>query len=272
MGTSRFDTSQRSLAVLLVEAGWSVTSVCRVYGITRMTFYRWKADSAAHVPEAAGLSTHAPEVAGLVAALKAGQRTEAQLRSALAALGDRVRGRRPARTRERRAEEDRALSEYMVELGKRYPSLSYRQMHRLLVDEGHPVGPMRVYRLYKEAGLALRRHRSPARRTGRVGKPTPATRPGEVWELAVGRTTGPAGNARTVWRLSDAFTDETLHVAYGWRPLAVSKILGELVDRHGAPQALHTSGEGIDLRSVERRASNLYIKVHHVSGLADPSA
>ena len=44
-------------------------------------------------------------------------------------------------------------------------SYGYRQLHTLLRREGWPVNAKRVYRLYREEGLVLRRKRPKRRRS-----------------------------------------------------------------------------------------------------------
>lgn len=63
-------------------------------------------------------------------------------------------------------------------------AISARQLHVLLRREGWPINHKRVYRLYTEEGLALRRRRPKRHRSAVVRQPAPAaTRPNERWAM-----------------------------------------------------------------------------------------
>src|SRR4051812_423324 len=55
----------------------------------------------------------------------------------------------------RRSDED--LRERLVELAREKPRFGYRRLHVLLRRSGETVNHKRVHRVYREAGLALRR-------------------------------------------------------------------------------------------------------------------
>ena len=59
----------------------------------------------------------------------------------------------------------------------------YRRLHVLLRREGWPVNHKRVYRLYREEGLALRIKRRRKRVSGPRVLPPPAHRPQERWSM-----------------------------------------------------------------------------------------
>ncbi len=60
--------------------------------------------------------------------------------------------------RERRREAaDRPLRERLLELAAERPRFGYRRLHVLLRREGWPINRKRVYRVYRELGLAVRR-------------------------------------------------------------------------------------------------------------------
>jgi putative transposase len=52
-----------------------------------------------------------------------------------------------------------ALREDLVKLARQKPRYGYRRLHALLSRRGHPVNMKRVYRLYVEEGLTVRRRR-----------------------------------------------------------------------------------------------------------------
>jgi len=75
-----------------------------------------------------------------------------------------------------------ALCERLLTLATQRPRWGYRRLHWLLRREGHAVNRKRVYRLYRELGLVVRR-----RKRKRVAVPrTPLalpTRPTERWSM-----------------------------------------------------------------------------------------
>jgi putative transposase len=59
-----------------------------------------------------------------------------------------------------------ALREDLVKLARQKPRYGYRRLHALLSRRGHPVNVKRVYRLYVEEGLTVRRRRRKASGAG----------------------------------------------------------------------------------------------------------
>ena len=58
---------------------------------------------------------------------------------------------------EPRPDHNAQLREKMTELAKKKPRYGYRRLHVLLERQGEKVSPMRLFRLYQQAGLAVRR-------------------------------------------------------------------------------------------------------------------
>lgn len=74
------------------------------------------------------------------------------------------------------------LRERLTELAAARPRWGYRRLWVLLRRAGYAVNWKRVYRLYREAGLAVRRRRR--KRTAVARRPLPpATRPNERWSM-----------------------------------------------------------------------------------------
>lgn len=87
----------------------------------------------------------------------------------------------------------------------------YRRLHVLIAREGTSVNHKRVYRLYREAGLQVRRRRRKRRTRGeRVPLPAPTQR-GERWSMDLHSTR---------WRMVGRFgrsTSSTTTRASAWR-------------------------------------------------------
>ena len=81
-------------------------------------------------------------------------------------------GRSTHRYRARKAERDSALRTRLKELAAKRMRFGYRRLTAMLVREGMPANHKRVYRLYREEGLAMRiRQRRRIRWNGAVVKP-----------------------------------------------------------------------------------------------------
>ena len=87
------------------------------------------------------------------------------------------------RYRARRGDRDVALRTKLKEMAAQRMRFGYRRLTALLVQEGVVVNHKRVYRLYREEGLAMRiRQRRRIRWTGTVSQ-AKATRPNERWSI-----------------------------------------------------------------------------------------
>jgi len=92
-------------------------------------------------------------------------------------------GRSTHRYRARRDERDATLRARLKELAARRMRFGYRRLTALLVREGIAANHKRVYRLYREEGLAMRiRQRRRIRWTGAVSGAV-ATRANERWSI-----------------------------------------------------------------------------------------
>src|SRR5436305_12846404 len=89
---------------------------------------------------------------------------------------------------------DAALREKLVELAREKPRFGYRRLHVLLRRDGEQVNHKRVWRVYREAGLCVKRRKR--KRLVRAGmKPAIAITANQEWALdfaadvlATGRT------------------------------------------------------------------------------------
>jgi putative transposase len=81
-------------------------------------------------------------------------------------------GRSTHRYRTRKSERDAALRRRLKELGGEAHAFGYRRLTAMLVREGEAANHKRVYRLYREEGLAMRiRQRRRIRGSGVVTSP-----------------------------------------------------------------------------------------------------
>ncbi len=102
------------------------------------------------------------------------------------------------------------------ELARVRVSWGYRQLCVLLRREGWRVNLKRVYRLYRDEGLSLRRSRPKRRRSAsqRVAVPLP-TRPNERWAVDFMHDTLEGGRAIRVFTVLDVFSRECVALVAG---------------------------------------------------------
>ena len=73
------------------------------------------------------------------------------------------------------------LREALVTLARQKPRYGYRRLHALLVRRDHPASVMRIYRLYRAEGRAVRRLKR--KRLSRVAAVTHMVRSNQEWAL-----------------------------------------------------------------------------------------
>jgi putative transposase len=142
---------------------------------------------------------------------------------------------------EPRPDRNAELREELIKLARQKPRFGYRRLHAILEQRGQAVNVKRVYRLYVEAGLAVRRRR----RKRLVRDPLASarlTRPNQEW--AMDFIVDGLANGRMVRILSvvDAFTRECLalepDVSLGSG--RVTRVLEEVIAEHGRPESLRS--------------------------------
>jgi putative transposase len=113
----------------------------------------------------------------------------------------------------RRRSDDPRLRERLRELAAERRRFGYRRLTKMLVREGWKVNHKRVYRLYVEEKLWLRRKRGRRRRAGaRVALPPQPTRPDELWTMDFEQDAFPTGRKFRTLNLMDGFTREALEI------------------------------------------------------------
>lgn len=136
--------------------------------------------------------------------------------------------------------DDVELVERLRTLASERPRFGYRRLHALLRREGRRINKKLVYRLYKSAGLAVRRR---GRRKLRLTRPAPAsavTRANERWSMDFVHDYLADGRRLRTLNVVDAFTRECLaiEVDTSLPSLRVVRVLDQLVWQYGLPTAL----------------------------------
>lgn len=142
---------------------------------------------------------------------------------------------------EPKPDRDAELREELVKLARQKPRYGYRRLHAVLERRGHRVNVKRVYRLYGEEGLAVRRHRR-KRLVRDRGAEQQLTRANQEW--AMDFIADGLANGRMVRILSvvDAFTREclALEADTSLGSGRVTRELDRLIEERGQPESVRS--------------------------------
>jgi len=162
---------------------------------------------------------------------------------------------------------DEPLRTRLVELAREKPRFGYRRLHVLLGRSGEQVNHKRVHRIYREAGLMIRRKKR--KHCVRVGKPLVArTSANQEWALDFLHDAVACGRAIRVLSVVDAYTREclALEVDTSFASRRVTRVLEAIVAERGMPQAIRCDN-GPELTSrhflawcIERQIELLHIQ------------
>jgi putative transposase len=175
--------------------------------------------------------------------------------------------------------QNEALRVRIVDLAHARRRFGYRRIHDLLRREGVQANHKRIYRLYRESALSVRKRRR--RKQVMVDRQVLSvpSRPNEVW--SVDFVMDALANGRRIKCLTvvDDFTRECLDIAvdYGISGEYVTHVLERIGQFRGLPQAIRTDqgpeftsramdrwayGRGIDLKLIAagKPTQNAYIE------------
>jgi putative transposase len=139
----------------------------------------------------------------------------------------------------RSAANEKLLEQLHVHAAQR-TRFGYRRLHVLIARGGTTANHKRVYRLYRQAGLQVRRRRRKRLTRGeRVPLPTPSQR-GERWSMDFTLDTLADGRAFRTLNIVDDYTREWLaiEVDRSLPGLRVTRVLERLRHTHGLPQSI----------------------------------
>jgi putative transposase len=140
-----------------------------------------------------------------------------------------------------RPDRNAELREELLKLARQKPRYGYRRLHAVLDRRGDEVNVKRVYRLYKEEGLTVRRRRRKRLLREPAAQPVLA-RANQEWALDF--IVDSLGNGRMVRILSvlDAFTREclALEADTSLDSGRVTRVLDQLIDQRGLPESVRS--------------------------------
>ena len=150
----------------------------------------------------------------------------------------------------KKADTDAALRERLKVVAGERRRFGYRRLGILLQREGFAVNHKKLFRLYREEGLAVRRRRGRKRALG-TRKPTVVpSRPGERWSLDFVSDSLAEGRKLRALCIVDDFSREALAIVpdFSLSGVRVARELERLVSSRGRP-ALIVSDNGTELTS-----------------------
>lgn len=134
---------------------------------------------------------------------------------------------------------DEALRTKLVEAAREKPRWGYRRLQFVLKEKGMEVNHKRVYRVYREAGLMIRRRRR--KRLLRAGFVRPAvTGANQEWALDFVHDAAESGRKFRVLSVIDVYTREclALEVDTGFPGPRFTRALERIVAERGNPLAI----------------------------------
>ena len=131
------------------------------------------------------------------------------------------------------------LRQRLVELANERPRFGYRRLGVLLPRQGERVNHKRLFRVYRQAGLSVKRTRR--KKLLRVGVAQPAlSQPNQEWSLDFVCDALGTGRAVRVLSIVDNFTREclALETDTSFASLRVTRVLDDVIAQRGVPKAL----------------------------------
>jgi len=134
---------------------------------------------------------------------------------------------------------DEELRLRLVAAAREKPRWGYRRLQILVDRGGEHVNHKRVYRVYREAGLMIRR--KARKRLLRAGSPRPAvTAPNQEWALDFVHDAAESGRAFRALSVVDVYTREclALEVDTSFASRRVTRVLEGILAERGRPLAM----------------------------------
>lgn len=142
---------------------------------------------------------------------------------------------------EARPDTNRELREALLALARQHPRYGYRRLWALLERRGWKVNVKRIYRLYREAGLMVRRLKRK-----RLAREAPREQwlsaPNQEWALDFVSDAVASGRALRALTVVDSYTREcpAIEVASGISSRQVTRALERVIEQRGKPRTLRT--------------------------------
>jgi putative transposase len=134
------------------------------------------------------------------------------------------------------------VSRRIVELAQQRHRFGYRRIHDLLAREGWQVNHKRIWRLYKQAGLSVRKRRKTKRVAVERQSLACSHRPNEVWSADFVMDALSNGRCIKYLTVVDDFSRECVELAvdHGMGGEYVTRLLDRAALFRGYPEAIRT--------------------------------
>jgi putative transposase len=134
------------------------------------------------------------------------------------------------------------LSTRLIELSQVRRRFGYRRLHDLLRTEFPAVNHKRIYRLYREARLAVRRRRRAKRPAAERQRLQAAPAPNAVWSMDFVSDALANGRRLKCLTVADDYTHECIDIAvdHGISGAYVTRLLDQAACFRGYPRAVRT--------------------------------
>ena len=135
--------------------------------------------------------------------------------------------------------DDTEVRTKIIDLANARRRFGYRRITWLLQRQGESINRKRVYRIYTEEGLQVRKRRR--KKVRQFRKPLePATRPNQRWSMDFVADSTASGRRFRTLNVVDEFTRECLaiEVAFSLPGLRVARVLDRLIWLHGKPERI----------------------------------
>lgn len=148
--------------------------------------------------------------------------------------------RRPPQERE----SAQALREQIKAIAHQRRRFGYRRIHDLLKQQGVHVNHKRVYRLYTEQKLVVKRRKKAKRPISERAELWVPKMPNEVWSMDFVMDSLANGRRLKCLTIADDLTHECIDIAvdHGISGVYVTRILEQAARFRGYPQAIRTDG------------------------------
>lgn len=136
---------------------------------------------------------------------------------------------------------DEPLCERLKEAAREKPRWGYRRLQIVLDQNGEHVNHKKIYRVYRELGLAIRRKQR--KHLLRAGSPRPAlTAANQEWALDFVHDAAESGRKFRALSVVDPYTREclALEVDSSMGSHRVTRVLEAIIAERGAPQAIRS--------------------------------
>lgn len=169
----------------------------------------------------------------------------------------------------KRTEENERLRHRLRELADERKRWGYRRLHILLAREGWQVNIKRVYRIYVEEQLVVRKREKRRRRGAATRVPIAAPfHANQVWTMDFLHDALANGRKLRTLSIEDAFTREMLaiEVDTSLPALRVIRVLEQLREERGLPaQIIVDNGSEFTSKALDQWAYEHHVRLHFIT-------